>query len=160
MLNISIVAEEYEVVGKLSSQLAEKGFNCAVASGKDSTPESISGLAPDLVLLAMNGSKDSLGARYLSLIAKQHRRPPTIALLDINTLDNLDSNLPIDDFVIKPWDASEVALRVKRTIRRTKGVSDSDGSDHFSPMGHPIRRIKLRDLGRTLRVSWPAVDAT
>jgi DNA-binding response OmpR family regulator len=43
-------------------------------------------------------------------------------LLSLETLENLDPSLPIEDFVIKPWDASEVIARIKRTLRRTKGL--------------------------------------
>ncbi|UCC61381.1 MAG: response regulator transcription factor [Dehalococcoidia bacterium] len=37
-------------------------------------------------------------------------------------IDSLDSAATIDDFVLKPWDATEVMLRVKRTLRRTSGI--------------------------------------
>jgi len=77
---------------------------------------------PDLVLLAIEDLEVKLGVDYLAWMTSQHKHPPIIVLLSAETLNSLDHTLPIDDFVIKPWDATEVELRVKRILRRTKGI--------------------------------------
>ena len=123
MLKVSIISDEYDPVMKLSRQLAERGMDCSVPSETDATPEKVViKQAPDLVLVSTNCSSESLGATYLARKSKVQAHPPVIALLALETLENLDPNLPIDDFVIKPWDASEVVTRIKRTLRRTKGL--------------------------------------
>ena len=123
MLKVSIIASEYESVARLGAQLAEKGMDCSIPSETDATPEKvITKQAPDLVLVSTNCSTDSLGAKYLAQKAKIKAHPPVIALLSLDTLDNFDPSLPIDDFVIKPWVASEVTARIVRTLRRTRGI--------------------------------------
>jgi two-component system, OmpR family, alkaline phosphatase synthesis response regulator PhoP len=122
LLRVSIIADEHKQVEKLSAELAERGLNCSVASDRETTPEKVAEQAPDLVLVAMNGSPNCSGAEYLARRTERHGHPPVIALLSLETLDSIDPAAPIDDFVIKPWDATEVALRVKRTLRRTNGI--------------------------------------
>jgi len=122
MLRVAIIADEPGQVEKLSSQLVESGLNCSFVSGRESVPEQVAAQAPDLVLVAINGSLDCAGADYLARRASQQRHPPVIALLSLDTIDSLDPGAPIDDFVLKPWDATEVALRVRRSLRRTSGI--------------------------------------
>jgi DNA-binding response OmpR family regulator len=122
MLRVAIVADEPRQVDKLSSQLAESGLNCSVVSSSESLPEKVAAQAPDLVLVAINGSLDCVGADYLTQRPNEQGSPPVIALLSLDTIDSLDPAATIDDFVLKPWDATEVALRVRRTLRRTSGI--------------------------------------
>ena len=122
MLRVAIIADEPRQVEKLSSQLAESGLNCSVVSRRDSLPEKVAAQSPDLVLAAINGSLDCVGADYIAKRPSQPESPPVIVLLSLDTIDSLDPAATIDDFVLKPWDATEVALRVKRTLRRTSGI--------------------------------------
>ena len=123
MLKVSIISDEYEPAAKLSRQLAERGMYCSIPSEADATPEKVViKQAPDLVLVSTNCSTESVGARYLVCKSKVQEHPPVIALLSLEALDSLDPSLPIEDFVLKPWDASEVIARIKRTLRRSKGL--------------------------------------
>ncbi|MFC1847747.1 winged helix-turn-helix domain-containing protein [Chloroflexota bacterium] len=119
---MSIIADEPKHIEKLGSQLAQIGLNCSITSYEESTPEDIAEQAPDLVLVDIDSSLNSTSTEYLARSAKQQGHPPIIALLSPDTLDGLDPAIPVDDFVLKPWDAAEVALRVKRTLRRTSGI--------------------------------------
>ena len=122
MLRIAIVADEYGQVAKLSSDLAEMGLNCSVASDEESATDETSERAPDVVLVAASGCPDGLTARYLAESANRRRHPPIIALVASETLESIDPASPIADFVVEPWNAGEVALRVARTLRRTSGI--------------------------------------
>ena len=53
----------------------------------------------------------------------QGERPnPCSRLLSRQALNSLDADLPCEDFVIEPWEPAEVALRVRRTLARSRGV--------------------------------------
>ena len=122
MCRLWLLTYEHRQLEKLSSQLAQKGLDCSILNIKEATPEKLTEQMPDLVLLAIEGLEVKLGVDYLAWMTSQHKHPPIIVLLSAETLNSLDHTLPIDDFVIKPWDATEVELRVKRILRRTKGI--------------------------------------
>ncbi|HEY49077.1 MAG TPA: response regulator transcription factor [Dehalococcoidia bacterium] len=86
------------------------------------TPDKANKQGLDIILATINGSPSSSGQSYLAKKTKHQKNPPVIALLSLEILDGLDPATPIDDFVITPWDANEVALRVKRALRRIKGI--------------------------------------
>jgi DNA-binding response OmpR family regulator len=122
LLRVSIVADELRLAEKLSAELADRDVNCSVVLDAEMVSRKAPGQSVDLMLIAMNGSPDCSGARYLAHRGEDERLPPVIALVSAETLDILDPATPIDDFVVEPWDPNEVALRVKRTLRRMKGI--------------------------------------
>jgi two-component system alkaline phosphatase synthesis response regulator PhoP len=74
----------------------------------------------------MDGSPATLGIRGLTQRIKQEKRLPVIALLSKAALGNLDSTLGIDDFVLEPWEATEVAVRAKRVLWRTNNIDSRE----------------------------------
>lgn len=121
-MRVSIVAGDDRHVEKLHSQLNEQGVECLWPLRGQATPESIAERDPDVVLVALGGPADSAGAEYLAGRNGTEVQPLVIALLPADGLVALDPDLPIDDFVVKPWDATEVVLRMRRALRRTRGV--------------------------------------
>ena len=87
MLRVSIIADEPKHVEKLGSQLAQIGLNCSITSYEESTPGDIAEQAPDLVLVDIDSSLNSISTEYLDQSAKQQGHPPVIALLSPDTLD-------------------------------------------------------------------------
>jgi len=121
-LRVSIVADEDRSVERLHSQLGEQGLECLWPLREQATPEGIAERDPDVVLVALGGPADGAGAEYLARRNGREGQTLVIALLPADGLGVLDPDLPIDDFVVKPWDAAEVALRIRRGLRRTRGV--------------------------------------
>jgi len=119
---VSIVAGEDRHVERLRSQLGEMGIDCSSPLAGPSASRRVAEQDPDVVLVALGGSADSSGEEYLVGRDGKGGCPPVIALLSADSLDALDPTLPVDDFVVKPWDAAEVALRTRRALRRIKGV--------------------------------------
>jgi DNA-binding response OmpR family regulator len=111
-----IVAEEVNGITELHSELNRIGFACSIAGEQQEVAKQLAAQAPDLVLVAMNGhSAKMLG---LSRRIKLERQLPVIALVNREMLDNIDVDL-IDDFVIEPGDAKELALRARRLLQKT-----------------------------------------
>jgi DNA-binding response OmpR family regulator len=121
-LRVSIVAGEDRHVERLRSQLGERGLDCLSPLGGQSASRRVSEQDPDVVLVALGGSAGSAGAEYLAGRDGKDGCPPVIALLSADSFDALDPALPVDDFVVKPWDAAEVELRTRRALRRMRGV--------------------------------------
>ena len=119
--HILIVAEENEAITELFSGLAQSGFTCSINSNGQGIIEQIIEQSPDLVLVATNRHSR---IEELSQGIKQARPLPIIALARLETLAGLNGHLDVDDFVIEPCDVKELALRVKRLLKKN-GTSDS-----------------------------------
>jgi two-component system alkaline phosphatase synthesis response regulator PhoP len=57
---------------------------------------------------------------------RQEMNIPLVALMSREKLNGLDINNSIDDFVVKPWEASEVAARIKRILMQKGGMQSED----------------------------------
>lgn len=127
MLKLCIVADKNEPVTKLGTDLAQREFTCSVVSphGEDAFAQ-VTGQAPDLVLVAMDGSSAGSGIWHLPQKIRNEGHVPVIALLSKKALGNLDASLSIDDFVVEPWDAAEVAARAKLVLWRTRNIDSRE----------------------------------
>lgn len=126
MFRVLIIADEIEQIKELSSGLGERGFICSVASDRDEAVEEVTERAVDLVLVAMDGSPASSGIRHLARRISEESHLPVIALIPEEALDSLDSAATIDDFVVEPWDATEVVARAKRALWRTNKIDSKE----------------------------------
>ncbi len=124
MVRIFIIANEDEQVRKLSLDLIQRGFSCSVVSCSDKTIEQLARQSPELMLLNMDESTIGSEAWELSQRIKQERNIPIIALVSREKLDSLDTSISIDDFLVKPWEATEATARIKRILAQ-KGNIDS-----------------------------------
>ena len=122
MFRVFIIGDATEQIRELSLELVQKGFACSITPNDENAIEQVTEQAPDLMLIAVDGSPATLRTRDLAHRIKQEKRLPIIALLSREALGSLDSATSIDDFVIEPWDASEVAARAKRTLQRTRNI--------------------------------------
>ncbi len=125
MFSVFIIAEETERIKDLRSGLTRRGFACSIAPNGEKLTKPVTEPAPDLVLVEIGGHS-AASIRELPQRIKQDRHLPIIALIDKVSLDSLDDNLHIDDFVFTPCDVTELALRVKRLLQRT---NDTDGGE-------------------------------
>jgi two-component system alkaline phosphatase synthesis response regulator PhoP len=114
-----IIADENEQINKLISGLAERGFTCSVASNREEVVKKITERVPDLMFVAMDGLPLSSGIWHLVEEVGQEWHLPIVALLSREALSRLDSTASLEDFVVEPWNATEVALRAKRVLQPT-----------------------------------------
>jgi two-component system alkaline phosphatase synthesis response regulator PhoP len=122
---VFIIANEIEPIRKLSADLTQRGLDCLIVSGRDGAIEQIAGQSSGLLLLDANEA--TIGSEVWEL-AQRMRREKNIHLIILvsgDKLDGLGSTDSIDDFVVKPWEASEVTARIKRILRQ-KGSIDSE----------------------------------
>jgi len=57
---------------------------------------------------------------------RQERQIPLITLVSRERLNGLVSSTSMDDFVVKPWEANEVAARIKRMLGQKESIDSED----------------------------------
>ena len=124
MINIFIIAGESEKIKELSLELTQRDFVCLLVP-EEGLVERLSKEAPDLVLVEMDGCSSN-SVRKLSQKIKREGHLPVIGLVGEKALDSFDVTLNIDDFVVGPWDATEVTARVKQVLWRVSKISSSE----------------------------------
>ncbi|MCD6453454.1 MAG: response regulator transcription factor [Dehalococcoidales bacterium] len=122
MLRIAILAKENEPVTSLSSALAERGFTCSIISDTEKIAEAFTRRAPDVVLVTMANLPAGVEAAHLIQHIKPKRCLPVIALISREMLDSLDFSQGTSDFVVEPWEISEVIARIKRGLWLTNNI--------------------------------------
>ena len=124
MPRVFIIANESEQARKLRSELAQRGFDCLVVSYDAKAIEQLAEQSSDIVLLNMDETWVDPDAQAEKI--KQKKHIPVIALLSREKLDSLDSSTNIDDFVVKPWETTEVVARIKRILRQKESMESED----------------------------------
>ncbi|MBI2831967.1 MAG: response regulator transcription factor [Chloroflexi bacterium] len=117
MLRVLLVTGEGREAEELRAKLTRAGFECLYLSEGDASFSG--GQSPDFALVEINGGSDERN-RELFHWLKTEKHLPVIVLLDKSQLENLDSAPPVDDFIIKPLDVTELLLRARRLLPGSK----------------------------------------
>ncbi len=124
---VLIVTETDKDTSELYSELARKGFVYSMAHAQNGVIEQVTDEAPDLVVLEIDRRPNSSSIWELAQKIKQAKPLPVIALVNKETIGNLNAKLKlVDDFILQPGDASELLLRVKRLIEDTGSTDSSE----------------------------------
>ena len=126
LMRALLVAVQDEQMRELASGLVESGFSCTIAPSLSQAMEQLTGPAPDLVLAAPDSSSTDSEMEHLVRQIRQEMGLPLIVLVSKQTVSSLNSGVDIDDFVVEPWDAAEVAMRAKRALWRTNGADGGE----------------------------------
>lgn len=153
MFRVFIIADRSEQVRELNSGLAERGFLCSIVSGDDELLEEVNTLAADLLVVAVDGSPPGSGMRLLTQRIKQETHLPVITLLSSDSLDVLDCDPSIDDFVVKPWDVNELVIRAKRILRRKK-TSDAKDLINCGDITIDMAKCEVAVRGRLVELTF------
>lgn len=117
MFRIAILTDEKQATDDIERGLAERGFSCrvAVSAGEIAAPGD---RAPDLVLLNTNGPASYARFRELSRTIKREKQLPVMVALGKEGLESFGLDPAVDDFVTRPLNLPELALRASRLIRQ------------------------------------------
>ena len=117
MHRVVIVAKESEGdVIRLALELGRRGFACSIASDVEGLVKQSNEQALNLVLVDMCVHSTNTKIWELCQRMRMKRHLPVIALANRETLDGLYTDLNLDDFIVKPCDPSELAVRIKRVL--------------------------------------------
>jgi two-component system, OmpR family, alkaline phosphatase synthesis response regulator PhoP len=121
MRKILIVTGNTESAAVLDTGLKQMGFACSTAVNADIALEMAKQENPDILLVDADGlsasSWYSLKTEQLPQI-KSAVHLPVIAVMPTGILDGVDSSFDIDDFVVRPFNLSELVARIKRTLNQ------------------------------------------
>jgi DNA-binding response OmpR family regulator len=118
MSSILIVTKETETARRLQSDLSGWGFECLTAGIKDKILERIVREGPELIVLEMDGQVSQAVLHDLTDGSKIRRKVFLIALMSVEMLDRPNDFPGIDDFIVKPYDIRELAVRARRLLQR------------------------------------------
>jgi len=121
---VFIIANESEQARKLRAELAQRGLDCLIVPHNAGTLEQIAGQSLGVMLLDTDEATTGSEAWEQAQRVRQEGQIPLIALVSIEKLNGLDSN--IDDFVVKPWEPNEVTVRIKRILREKESIDGED----------------------------------
>jgi len=126
LISLLIITSDAGLAANLSSEIVSKGYACSVTTGDENAPERVMKQDPDLVLIDVD--KQSAGTDFydLSRKIKQESHIPVIALIPREILDSLSLDIDTDDFVVKPWEATEVTARIRRILGQANRTSGEE----------------------------------
>jgi len=120
LLKASIITDGKVRIERLGTELSDKGLLCSIDCDGRRAVHNASSRVLDLVFVAIDGESNNPQIINLANSIKRESHLPVIALLSKKALSRLDSGLAVDDFVVEPWDADEIAIRAKRVLGETE----------------------------------------
>lgn len=124
MPRVFVIADESEQIRRLCSELTERGVDCLIVPYDVKTIEQLAGRSSDIVLL--NIDKNWVDSDAQAEKIRQEKHIPVIALLPRERLHSLDSSTNIDDFVVTPWETTEVIVRIKRVLGQKRNEASEE----------------------------------
>jgi DNA-binding response OmpR family regulator len=117
---VFIIATESEQTGELKAILARAGFDCLVTPDMDNAMDGIASQSRGVMLLDMDEARNGSEAWENAQMMRQQSHIPLIALVAGDKLNGMDSS--VDDFVVKPGEANEIAARIRRLLSQKEGI--------------------------------------
>jgi DNA-binding response OmpR family regulator len=126
---ILIVASNAVGARELDSGLTQMGFACLTVNNADIAMDTVRKETLDMVLVDADGlstsSWSSLKTKQLPKI-KSAVHLPVIVLMPTGILDGVDSDFQLDDFIVRPFNLSELVVRIRRILNRTNNDGNQD----------------------------------
>lgn len=138
LLKIMVLSPDKHKADGLSSVLNQLGFECLCGKlGIDVTQKRVE-RAIDIAVVDMDGSLAYGSVEAIWQEVKQmksSRDLPIIALISEDVLDRVVNFDDVDDFVIEPWDISELNTRIRRLVRKKSNREKSNGNTETISIG-------------------------
>jgi DNA-binding response OmpR family regulator len=123
---VFIITNEREQARQLRAELAQRGLDCLIVPHNDGLVEKILVQQPGVMLLDTDEAKSGSEAWELAQRMRQEMNIPLIALMSREKINGFDFSSGIDDFVVKPCEATEVTSRIKRILRQEGDVESKN----------------------------------
>jgi DNA-binding response OmpR family regulator len=151
MSSMLIITKENGTARQLQSELKNRGFDCLVASLKEKIVERITREAPELILLEMDGPVSQTILRDVTGSSRIRRKSPIMAILTIETLNQPDYYLGVDDFVVHPYDIRELAARARLL---TQKYSNKAEILHCGDLVIDLANCEVRVTGKIVELTF------
>jgi len=123
---VFIIANDSQPIRKLRADLAQGGLDCLIVPQNNEAIKQIAEQSPGLLVLDTNEAIIGSEVWELAQRTRQQKQIPIIALLPREKLNGFGFSTGIDDFVVKPWEATEVMARIKRILRQRESIDSED----------------------------------
>jgi len=120
---VLVIAKDNEAMISLRDKIVLQGFTCAVVS-YDKALDVIARQSPHIVLAEINRADDHV-VDFLKNVKKQ-KDLPVIGLISIENPIDIDRYAAIDDFVVSPYNAAELVIRMYRLLKKTRETDNSE----------------------------------
>lgn len=159
-MRVLVADKDPEILSLVSTRLSARGYEVVEVRDKADVLRYLDTEPVDIVLLATE--VDRYGGTYL--IEHIRRRShlvtvPVIMMTEKNNLAELmmGQDQGFDDFLIKPFDAFTLQLRVAMNIRRARDRADANALTHL-PGNHAISRYVQRMIEKNQKFSVLYLD--
>jgi two-component system alkaline phosphatase synthesis response regulator PhoP len=126
MVRTLFISQSREAHTGLLKDLAEADVVSSFTRYDDGIIDAAAAGRPDIYLLEIDGTVDSDEINGVIRRLRQERNEPFIALLPRDLLPTLNLLADVDDFVLSPYDAAEVAARIARLTERPEEEATGD----------------------------------
>jgi two-component system alkaline phosphatase synthesis response regulator PhoP len=152
MPNLIIIGQDKKDLEILQDELTGRGFDCSMTSFDENIAEYISTRSPDLVLAEIDGYQPGNPKREYIHEIKLRTSLPIIALVTEELLVSLDVDQNIDDFIAMPYRPDELALRIKRILK--KEVVPGDETISSNGLVIDLVRCEVTVEGRKVELTF------
>ncbi len=150
MSNILIIAKEKEDARNLQARLSELGHSCMVASFRDNIGEKVGRVAPELVMVETEGQNPAV-FRDLVQGLKAKYKAAVLAMVTNELLNKPDDYFEVDDFIVQPFGNRELALRIKRLVKKSEGQNEII---HIGNLRIDLDNCEVRVAGKTIELTF------
>jgi len=129
MVKILLISRESSILKELGTFLVNESFSCVKY---DSDKEFVVSEVPTdfiLAIVELGSSSNEFRSEFFSEKLpelREEKKIPIIALISKNMIPDFESQLYVDDFIIEPYNFTELLTRMKRILNR---VVQLDGSE-------------------------------
>jgi len=143
-MRILVVEDDAGIAGGLAATLKGAGYAVDVCSTLDSAWSAVHVEAFDMVLLDL-GLPDGDGMDWLRRLRQDGRLLPVLIMTARDALPDRVAGLDegADDYLVKPFDPSELLARMRVALRRSEGRATPllrHGDLEVDPAAHTVRR--------------------
>jgi DNA-binding response OmpR family regulator len=154
---ILVVAPEAEKAKELSMALSRFGFACIPGESAVDWYVALTRPNVDLAVVDVDGSlpSDLAEAAWQQLrVVKAERALPIIAIVSKNMLQKVSFAGGMDDFVVEPWDVSELIARIRRVIALTNQGAQNDELVNCGDLKIDLARCEVYLCGKPLDLTF------
>lgn len=154
MPSVFIITKDPAYAGKLKEELSMwgyTGFTAAAAGPSDQIIVRIIREVPQLIILEMNGRESDAILKEVTGAGRIQRKVPIITVIDKEGLERSGDYAGVDDFIVRPYDVRELALRARRLI---SAHTIQDEVLHYGALEINLANCEVRVKGKVIELTY------
>jgi two-component system, OmpR family, alkaline phosphatase synthesis response regulator PhoP len=153
MSRILIVATENKDNKELAQALGRAGFEFAFV-GREDVDDEISRNPPDLVITEVDGAGS--GAAFAGLVRQigEETAISLVAVVPREKLGVVTPDLPLKDFIVSPYEISELMLRVRRLLREKATGTEESGIIQAGELTIDLAKAEVTVAGHRVELTF------